>query len=227
MRESPLNTYKSHAIRRQRHSLVFSCLADFASCVLLLTLSCRTSTGLPVHPESADNSAHCAGLFKGLLLNVTELLKSEDLCHGIIASSKSTVRNEDTVQACAPILTQNSGCMMQRKSFFNESECWQSIMKDLAYYDALIQHYLKSSLYQPEKEDPLLSPTLRIIQNLRMNCSPMLDGENYSSEAAANIWKNDSFKNRQMMCKMMRGFHVRAITINRAMGYISSGDHKK
>ncbi|KAM4565905.1 interleukin-12 subunit alpha [Odontesthes bonariensis] len=200
----------------------------FASCVLLLTLSCRASTGLPVHPASADSSAPCAGLFKGLLLNITELLKSEDLCHGMVASSESVVRSEETVQACAPILTQNSSCMMQRKSSFNESECWQSIMKDLAYYDAAIQHYLKSSLYQPEKENPLLSPTLRIIQNLWKNCSPTLDAENYSSEEdAANMWKNDSFKNRQKMCKMMRGFHVRAITINRAMGYISSGDHKK
>lgn len=44
---------------------------------------------------------------------------------------------------------------------------------------------------------------------------------------AADMWRNDSFTNRQKMCKMMRGFYVRAITINRAMGYISSGDHRK
>lgn len=43
----------------------------------------------------------------------------------------------------------------------------------------------------------------------------------------ANLWRNNSYMNRQKMCKIMRGFHARAITINRAIGYISSGDHKK
>lgn len=44
---------------------------------------------------------------------------------------------------------------------------------------------------------------------------------------AAQMWGTDTFSNRQEMCKMLRGFYVRTITINRAMGYISSGDHRK
>ncbi|KAM9733352.1 interleukin-12 subunit alpha [Menidia menidia] len=123
---------------------------------------------------------------------------------------------------------QNSGCMMQTKSSFNESECVQSIFRDLAFYDSAIQHYLKSSYYRPEIEDPLLSPTLGIIQNLRKNCSLMSDGGNYSTEDdASTMWEKNSFENRKKMCKMMRGFHARTITFNRAMGYISSGDHRK
>lgn len=43
----------------------------------------------------------------------------------------------------------------------------------------------------------------------------------------AQMWGSDTYTNRQEMCKMMRGFYVRAITINRAMGYISSGEHRK
>lgn len=46
-------------------------------------------------------------------------------------------------------------------------------------------------------------------------------------EDAAQMWGDDTFSNRQEMCKMMRGFYARTITINRAMGYISSGDHRK
>ncbi len=48
-----------------------------------------------------------------------------------------------------------------------------------------------------------------------------------SQEDAAQMWGEDTFSNRQEMCKMMRGFHIRTITINRAMGYIASGDHTK
>lgn len=40
-------------------------------------------------------------------------------------------------------------------------------------------------------------------------------------------WGDNTFGKRQEMCKIMRGFHARAITINRAMGYIASGEHRK
>ncbi|XP_070825770.1 interleukin-12 subunit alpha [Chaetodon trifascialis] len=201
---------------------------DFASCVLLLTLSWRTSTAVPLRTLSAEQCEHCSLLFKSLLLNVTELLNSDVLCFGI-ASDKVAVRSSaETVAACAPILTQSSGCMMQTKSSFSESECLRNIMEDLAHYAAAFQSYLNSTLRSPEEEVALLSPTLGIIQSLRKNCSLMPNGENDSSEKdAAQMWGNDTYSNRQEMCKMMRGFYVRTITINRAMGYISSGDHRK
>lgn len=46
-------------------------------------------------------------------------------------------------------------------------------------------------------------------------------------EDATLVWGDDTFNNRQEMCKMMRGFYTRTITINRAMGYISSGEHRE
>ncbi|MEQ2316884.1 hypothetical protein AMECASPLE_036969 [Ameca splendens] len=201
------------------------CLSSCAT-MLLLALNLHASTGLPL-PQSAENSAQCALLFKSLRLNITELLKSEDLCYGLIQSNEVTVRSVETVQACAPSGTQNSGCVMLTNSSFNESECVMSIMRDLAYYDAAIASYLESPLYRPDKEVPLLSPTLGIIQDLRKNCSPETQRGHNSSEDTDNLWNNDSYINRQKMCKMMRGFHARAITINRAIGYISSGDHRK
>ncbi|XP_070685481.1 interleukin-12 subunit alpha [Pempheris klunzingeri] len=206
----------------------------FSSCVLLLllTFSCRTSTGLPV-PErtlDAENCARCSLLFKSLLLNITELLKNvsrDVLCFGITSDTMVVRSQTDTVLACSPNLTQNSGCMMLRNSSFNESECLKNIMKDLAHYAAAIQSYLNSPLRSPVEEVALLSPTLGIIKSLRKNCSLMPNGEKDSSEDdTAQMWGTDTFSNRQEMCKIMKGFEIRTITINRAMGYIASGDYR-
>ncbi|XP_070762644.1 interleukin-12 subunit alpha [Enoplosus armatus] len=201
----------------------------FASCVLLLTLSWRPSTGLPLPTLSPERCRDCSSLFRDLLLNITPLLDSDVLWYGINSDKMVLKSKADTVLACAPNLTQNSGCMMQRNSSFSESECLRNIMKDLAHYAAAIQSYIDSqNLIRPAEEVALLKPTLGIIQNLRKNCSPMPNGENDSSEEdAAQMWGDDSFSNRLEMFKMMKGFHIRTITINRAMGYISSGDHRK
>uniref|UniRef100_A0A8C3G521 Interleukin-12 subunit alpha n=1 Tax=Cyclopterus lumpus TaxID=8103 RepID=A0A8C3G521_CYCLU len=200
--------------------------ASVLYCVLLLTSSWRACTGLPVPARSAEECADCRLLFKNLLLKVTELLDSDVLCFGI-ASDRMTVRSHaETVLACAPTRTQNSSCTMQRNSSFSESECLRNIRKDLAYYAAAVQSYLNSPLRSHEEEVSLLSPTLEIIQSLKKVClSCSLPDEIFLD--AAQMWGDDSFSNRQKMCKMMRGFHVRTITINRAMGYISSGDHRK
>uniref|UniRef100_A0A3Q2CFF0 Interleukin-12 subunit alpha n=1 Tax=Cyprinodon variegatus TaxID=28743 RepID=A0A3Q2CFF0_CYPVA len=197
----------------------FLCAPLLLLLLQLLAFNCGSSTALPLPlPLGNEKNAQCAQLFKSLLLNVTELLKSEDLCYGLMKSTEVTLRSAETVQACVP-----SDAQVKR----NLNKCLMSIMKDLAYYDAAIETYLESPLYRPEKEVPLLSPTLSIIQNLRKNCSTIVEEGQDSSKEAANLWKNDSYVNRQKMCKMMRGFHVRAITINRAMGYISSGEHRK
>ncbi|XP_031156876.1 interleukin-12 subunit alpha, partial [Sander lucioperca] len=205
--------------------LLFSCHAVTAGCVLMLTTLSCTSTGLPVRTVSTEK----CGDFKNLLGNLRELLRlrSDVLCHGIASDTMEVRTTSDTVLACAPILTQNSSCMMQRNSSFNESKCLTNIMKDLAHYDAAIKSYINSSLRSPE-EEVALRPTLGIIQSLMKNCFLMPNGVNNSSEEdAAQMWGYDTFSNRQKMCKKMRGFHVRTITINRAMGYISSGEHRK
>ncbi|XP_034460283.1 interleukin-12 subunit alpha [Hippoglossus hippoglossus] len=198
-----------------------------ASCALLLTLTWRTSTGLPLR---TDNCAQCALLFRGLLLNITELLDNDIFCYGIRSDKVAMRSKAETSLACAPTLTENPGCMMQRNSSFSKSECLSNIMKDLVYYDAAITSYLKSKLRSPEEEVALLSPTLGIIKSLK-NCSLMPNEdneENDSSEVdAAQMWGDEPYANRQEMCKMMRGFYVRTITINRAVGYITSGDHRE
>ncbi|TKS80942.1 Interleukin-12 subunit alpha [Collichthys lucidus] len=96
----------------------------------------------------------------------------------------------------------------------NNSDCLRNIMKDLAYYAAAFESYLETPLQNPVNTTAVLKPVQDTIQSLR-------------EVNTAKIWGNDSFNNRLEMCNMLRGFYVRAITINRAMGYISSGDYRK
>ncbi|XP_050921369.1 interleukin-12 subunit alpha [Lates calcarifer] len=193
----------------------------FVSCLLLLTLSWRTSTGVPLHTPDAEKCAQCSEHFKTLLQNIKGLLNNVRSDKVVIGSTA------ETSLACAPTLTQTSGCMMQRNSSFSESECLRNIMKDLVFYEAAIKSYIKSPLRSPQEEVPPLEQILEIIGSLK-KCSLMLNGEsNTSEEDVAQMWGTDTFNNRQEMHKIMRGFYVRTITINRAMGYISSGDHRK
>uniref|UniRef100_A0AAY5E8J1 Uncharacterized protein n=1 Tax=Electrophorus electricus TaxID=8005 RepID=A0AAY5E8J1_ELEEL len=37
----------------------------------------------------------------------------------------------------------------------------------------------------------------------------------------------DSFEERMSLCKQLKGFHLRAVTMNRALGYVSAGDYKR
>ncbi|XP_019134931.2 interleukin-12 subunit alpha [Larimichthys crocea] len=201
----------------------------FTSCVLLLlTLNWRTSIGHPVRTLSPEMCANCSSLYKSLLTSIAQLRSNKELCYGIPSDRVVVGSQADTVLACAPSLPQNSGCMMQKNPPFSESECLKNIMKDLAYYAAAFESYLETPLQNPVNTTAVLKPVQDTIQSLRKNCSLKPNGENDSSEVnTAKIWGNESFNNRLEMCDMLRGFYVRAITINRAMGYISSGDYKK
>uniref|UniRef100_A0A8C7Y7T1 Interleukin-12 subunit alpha n=1 Tax=Oryzias sinensis TaxID=183150 RepID=A0A8C7Y7T1_9TELE len=195
------------------------CPADFISCALLLTWSWRTSSAMPVRAPGAGSFQQCGALFKDLLISTRG--------NFIVSKYWFLSSERKSLQTC-PFM-QSSSCSVQRNSSFSESECMRNIMKDLAYYDAAMQSYLKSDLSRPEIEIPPLNHTLTIIQNLRRVSlfGSLIDTESESSGDSKNLWANTSFRNRQKMCKMMKGLHMRSITINRALGYISSGDHRK
>uniref|UniRef100_A0A3Q4G5K1 Interleukin-12 subunit alpha n=1 Tax=Neolamprologus brichardi TaxID=32507 RepID=A0A3Q4G5K1_NEOBR len=196
-----------------------------ASCVLLLSLSWRTSEALPVPAPSPGTGGQCADFYKMLLLNISKALDSTYLSDGI-QSEKIEMRNTgETVLACAPTLTQVS-LFPKQHSLWGQLECLKNIKKDLLYYHEAIASYLTGPLKNGPEEIRLLSPIVEITKNLTENCFPQLDVENLPSKDA-KVWGNESYNNRLEMNKMMKGFHIRAITINRAIGYISSGDHRK
>ncbi|XP_057695603.1 interleukin-12 subunit alpha [Corythoichthys intestinalis] len=201
------------------------------SCLLLTsTLNWHTTTSMPVHNHlSTDKFLKCSPLFRSLLTNISGLvIKSEIMCYGIPSSNANVSSTAETAQACAPNMQQSLTCMAQRNTSFNESGCVMSIMKDVTYYDALIQSYLKLD-HRSAEEEKLLNSTLKIIHNLK-TCFTEERGNrglNSAWEDVPHMWERDSFKDRHAMCAIMRGFQIRAVTINRAIGYISSGDHLK
>ncbi|XP_071784018.1 interleukin-12 subunit alpha [Centroberyx gerrardi] len=172
----------------------------FTSCALLLAVCWRASTGSPVPTPlslSAEKCALCSTLSKALLQNITGLLNNEDLFHGVRCPDQTVVNNK-------------AETALTCAPILTQSKCLEKIMEDLAYYSAVIQSYQLMNA----TEAALLDPTLEIIQRLL-------------EENVSQMWGNESYKNRLEMCKVMKGFHIRTITINRAMGYISSGDHRQ
>ncbi|XP_053508281.1 interleukin-12 subunit alpha [Ictalurus furcatus] len=49
-----------------------------------------------------------------------------------------------------------------------------------------------------------------------------------NTESSKDKWNStNSFEDRKDLCKQLKGFQVRTITINRALGYICAGEYKK
>ncbi|XP_029922247.1 interleukin-12 subunit alpha [Myripristis murdjan] len=200
----------------------------FLTCALMLAVCWRTSTGSPVPTAtslSADKCGECSELSKALLRKITELLNNEDLFTGVRRNAHPVVdRKGETALVCAPSLAQHSSCATLSNTSFSESTCLENIMKDLTHYAAVLKSYKQIS---PKTEAALLDPTLKIIQSLLEKCSLTPAEEKESSEEnIAQMWEGNRFDQRWKMYRVMKGFHIRTITINRAMGYISSGDHR-
>uniref|UniRef100_A0A667YE77 Interleukin 12A n=1 Tax=Myripristis murdjan TaxID=586833 RepID=A0A667YE77_9TELE len=183
----------------------------FLTCALMLAVCWRTSTGSPVPTAtslSADKCGECSELSKALLRKITELLNN-DLFTGVRRNAHPVVdRKGETALVCAPSLAQVSNMIYSRNT------CLENIMKDLTHYAAVLKSYKQIS---PKTEAALLDPTLKIIQSLLEVCL---------CENIAQMWEGNRFDQRWKMYRVMKGFHIRTITINRAMGYISSGDHR-
>uniref|UniRef100_A0A8C6SBL3 Interleukin-12 subunit alpha n=1 Tax=Neogobius melanostomus TaxID=47308 RepID=A0A8C6SBL3_9GOBI len=126
-----------------------------------------------------------------------------DLWHGIRERVSPTTSPSETVLACTPAL--------------NKSECLENIYKDLVYYEGIISTYIELDLLNRDKVVPPLEQTLHILRDLKV-CIKCVVGEQ---------WETNSYSNRQKMFKMMKAFHIRTITFNRAVGYIASGEHER
>uniref|UniRef100_A0A673H6Q1 Interleukin-12 subunit alpha-like n=1 Tax=Sinocyclocheilus rhinocerous TaxID=307959 RepID=A0A673H6Q1_9TELE len=98
------------------------------------------------------------------------------------------------------------------------TECLRNIRADLSYYDVML------SSYRPSETDlsPVKTATKGLMNCLNENCEAA-DGE----FPQWRVWSGSSFDDRLSLCKTLKGFHIRAITVNRALGYIGSGEHRK
>ncbi|PWA25154.1 hypothetical protein CCH79_00005280, partial [Gambusia affinis] len=106
-----------------------------------------------------------------------------------------------TPTVCSP---QGSVCSGETTSAFDRESCMSDIGKDLS-------HYYKVLSIQPDSDGTLGSSILLPLRELM--------------EAPVVHSSTNGFNQRQRLCKIMKGFHARTITINRAIGYMNLSEH--
>ncbi|KAM9718478.1 uncharacterized protein ACNS7B_019649 [Menidia menidia] len=189
---------------------VYYLLPDFTSVLLLLVLSCpmwQVGQCLPVMGKGPLSDS-CASQAWMLLQNITDALGQTQLfCEQNVELNMLT----NTPSVCTP---QESACPGIPKSQFDKESCVANIEKDL-------NHYYKFLAAQPDPEGLLGSTVLLSLTELMQNCfkSPLptvLD----SKDAPVN--DGNTYVERLNLCKVLRGFQVRTVTINRAISYMKS-----
>ncbi|XP_034559326.1 interleukin-12 subunit alpha-like [Notolabrus celidotus] len=188
----------------------------FSAALLVLLLSCplwQVSQSVPVMSKALMTDSCVLNAHK-LLQDITTTLTQLDLFEGIICSEQRVEMNTktNTASVCAPAESTCSGIV---ESEFDEGLCLTNITEDLHHYYNLLST-------EPDPSGALSKTVLSSLRELMENCfmSP-------PEEGASNRESTDPFKERLSLCKVLKGFHVRAITINRAISYINSGVHTK
>ncbi|KAM7379303.1 hypothetical protein PAMP_004867 [Pampus punctatissimus] len=158
----------------------------------------------------------CVFYARTLLENITDTLTQNNLFSGIDCTKQSIeLRKEtNTPSVCAP---KESTCSGIAKSEFDQESCLKNIRDDLHYY-------YKFLAAQP---DVLLGPTVLFsLKELMENCFTWSFPANLASKDAS-IDHPRTYDERLNLCKVLKGFQVRTITINRVIGYMNSGEHSK
>nr|XP_055051744.1 interleukin-12 subunit alpha isoform X2 [Misgurnus anguillicaudatus] len=187
-------------------------------------------TGTPV-PSNIHKCTDCSKLARSLLTNLSHVMdkgqkKHDNLFAGFNCTELAIQMNEftQTGVVCQPNTSPNVSCVNQRNSTFSETECLRNIRDDLCYYNDLLNSYMKN-VKQAEKDlNPVVNTSKDLVTCLQQSCHHVSAERSLHNETG---WGVSSFGDRVSLCKKLKGFHVRAITINRALSYIASGDHRK
>ncbi|XP_008332193.1 interleukin-12 subunit alpha [Cynoglossus semilaevis] len=191
----------------------------FTPALLLLGLSCslwQISQALPMK-TTARVTDSCVLHAHTLLQNISGALTQNKLFSGIDCSKQSVELNSETNTTfdCTPTgLT----CSGDTKSTFDQDSCLDSIVKDLHfYYQFLTSH--------PDP-DSLLGPTVLLsIRELVKKCFTWSTADFALTQAVED--HSTTFDQRLRLCKVLRGFQIRTITINRAIGYMHAEENQK
>ncbi|XP_041805812.1 interleukin-12 subunit alpha-like [Chelmon rostratus] len=185
--------------------------------LLLLVLSCplwQPSHSLPVMNKGPMTDS-CVSYARTLLQNITHALTQNNLFSGIDCAKQSMELNvgTNTPSVCAP---KESTCSGIVKSEFDQESCVANIGQDL-------HHYYKFIAAQPDP-DSLLGPSVLFsLRELMQNCFTW--SADMASEEAVD--RPGTYDERLSLCKVLKGFHARTITINRVIAYMNSGEHTK
>uniref|UniRef100_A0A673B755 Interleukin 12A n=1 Tax=Sphaeramia orbicularis TaxID=375764 RepID=A0A673B755_9TELE len=193
--------------------LIFS----FPALLLLLCPLWDVSQSLPVTGKGPMTDS-CVFYAKTLLSNITDVLTQNQLFTGIDCTKQNVElnMNTNTASVCAPGV---NSLHLQFKMYSLEciclyiltccyELCLTNIGEDLRYY----YQFLAA---QPDP-DSFLGPTVLL------NLSPVTNPLFLFLKASAD--HPSTYDERLSLCKVLKGFHVRTITINRAIGFIHSGE---
>ncbi|XP_039671658.1 interleukin-12 subunit alpha-like [Perca fluviatilis] len=188
----------------------------FTPALQLLLLTCaQVSQSVPVMSKEPTDS--CVIHAQMLLKNITHALTQITLFSAIDCPEQSVELNvkTNTSSVCAP---KGSICSGIAKSEFDQNSCLKNIGEDL-------HHYYTFLAAQPDP-DSLLAPTVLSLRELMEECFDWsLPTDLASAEAAAD--RLSTYDERLRLCKVLKGFQVRSITINRGIAYMNSGGHAK
>ncbi|XP_071347947.1 interleukin-12 subunit alpha [Trachinotus anak] len=203
---------------------LFLCLTDFTPALLLLVLSCplwQLSQSLPTMRKGPVKDS-CVLYAQTLLQNITEALSQNELFSGINCTQQSVELNmqTNTPYVCAP---KGSTCSGPAQSEFDQESCLTNIGEDLRLY-------YKFLAAQPDP-DRLLHPTVLVsLRELMENCFTWSLSADLASEQDLKMAAADhqsTYDERLSLCKVLKGFQVRTITINRVIGYMNSSEYTK
>ncbi|KAK6302499.1 hypothetical protein J4Q44_G00268540 [Coregonus suidteri] len=182
----------------------------------------------PVVARNGRIAENCVATAQTLLWIITEALAQEHLFKGINCTDQGMELNTrtQTVEVCAPktkSTQQHSTCSRVTNLEFDQDKCLRNIEEDLHCYSDMLQAI-----------DPkLLGPN--VLQNLREikeNCFSLSLLGDWSSQQdtqgcrpTQGTVNQNPFDERLHLCKVLKGFQVRTITINRIIGYIHAGEH--
>ncbi|XP_047446507.1 uncharacterized protein zmp:0000001127 isoform X2 [Mugil cephalus] len=183
-----------------------------APALLLLALTCDVwQVGQTMPVDYKINMADsCIDHARALLVNITDTLSENKLFSGISCMKQNMELNTgtDTPSVCAP---QGSTCpgLTQPTPQFNQESCLMSIKKDLTYYYKFLAAH-------PDR------PTVYHLREVMDSCFKvhLLDLEEDTTVRAS------TYDERLSLCKVLKGFQVRTITINRVIGYLASEEMK-
>ncbi|XP_064157606.1 interleukin-12 subunit alpha [Anguilla rostrata] len=190
----------------------------FLSWLLLAALSpyvWRVTLGTPLKPAQKLD-VQCVTLSRALLTDVTRALARDELFEGFNCTEQSMAVNT-ALSACEPSAGQDGGCSSTQSIRFNKDECLRNIKVDLEYHQDKLFAYQRKDL-----EDTVLTA----IQNLLKKCD-FPSGSWPSSAVTTPSSPQPSrssfdFDARLSLCRELKGFQVRSVTINRIMGYMAA-----
>uniref|UniRef100_A0A3P9I027 Interleukin-12 subunit alpha n=1 Tax=Oryzias latipes TaxID=8090 RepID=A0A3P9I027_ORYLA len=172
----------------------------------------QISESLPVMSTTPMTDS-CVNYTRMLLEKITQALNQTELFTGINCTEQNMELNTNTNTpfVCAP---KEATCLGKSELDFNQESCLSNIWRDLS-------HYYKFFTAQPDllQHVPTFNHSLR---ELMENC---FEESLPTNETPVN--HASTYSERLNLCKTLRGFQVRTITVSRAISYMSSGEHTK